>query len=88
MPDSNPTVGELVKAKAVTDEQVSAPVDAVLAGKLDERAELAEVYVLDLAALVKASAFATSVLSDKTSMPGPRRNAAQTAILLARAEKA
>jgi hypothetical protein len=37
---------------------------------------------------VKASAFATSVLADETSKPGARRNAAQTAILLVRAEKA
>jgi hypothetical protein len=37
MADANPTVGELFKAKAVTDEQVSALVDAVLAGKLDDR---------------------------------------------------
>ena len=42
MPDPNPTVGELFKAKAVTDEQVSALVDSAMAGKLDERAELAE----------------------------------------------
>lgn len=88
MPDPNPTVGELFKAKAVTDEQVGALVDAVLAGKLDDRAELAEGYVLDVAAAVKASAFATSVLADDTSKPGARRNAARTAILLARAEKA
>lgn len=88
MADPNPTVGELFKAKAVTDEQVSALVDAALSGKLDDRAELAEGYVLDLAAAMKASAFATAVLRDKTSKPGARRNAARTAILLARAQKA
>ncbi|KAB7782198.1 hypothetical protein [Methylorubrum populi] len=88
MADSSATVGELFKAKAVTKEQVSALVDAVVAGELNERAELAEGYVLDLAAAVKASAFATSVLADETSKPGARRNAARTAILLARAEKA
>ncbi|MGG3811073.1 hypothetical protein ABEV34_05405 [Methylorubrum rhodesianum] len=84
----SPTVGELFKAKTVTDEQVTALVDAVLAGKLDDRAELAEGYVLDVAAAVKASAFATAVLADEASKPGARRNAARTAILLARAEKA
>lgn len=87
MPDPNPTVGELFKAKTVTDERVSALVEAVLAGKLDDRAVLAEGYVLDVAAAVKASAFATSVLADETSKPGARRNAARTAILLARAQK-
>ncbi|BAU92448.1 hypothetical protein MPPM_3843 [Methylorubrum populi] len=88
MADPSPSVGELFKAKAVTDEQVSALVDAVLAGKLDERAELAEGYALDVAAAVKASLFATSVLADETSKPGARRNAVRTAVLLARAEKA
>ncbi|MEG9501385.1 MAG: hypothetical protein MIN69_05890 [Methylorubrum extorquens] len=88
MPDPNPTVGELFKAKAVTDEQVSALVDAALSGKLDDRVEFAEGYVLDLAAAVKASTFATAVLRDKTSKPGARRNAARTAILLARAQRA
>ena len=88
MADSSPTVGELFKAKAVTDEQVGALVDAVLAWKFEDRSELAEGYMLDVAAAVKASAFATSVLADETSKPGARRNAARTAILLARAEKA
>ncbi|MGA4555142.1 hypothetical protein [Methylorubrum aminovorans] len=88
MADSSPTVGELFKAKAVTDEQVSALVDTVLAGQMDERAPIGDEYRVDVAAAVKASAFATAVLRDKTSMAGARRNAARTAILLARAEKA
>ena len=81
-------MGELFKAKAVTDEQVSALVQAVLAGQMDERARIGDEYRVDVAAAVKASAFATAVLRDKTSMPGAKRNAARTAILLARAEKA
>ena len=87
MPDLNPTVGDLFKAKAVTDDQGNALVDAVLAGRTDERAELGEGYVLDVAAAVKASPFATSVLRDDTSRPGAKRNAVRTAILLARAQK-
>ncbi|MGA4551030.1 hypothetical protein [Methylorubrum aminovorans] len=87
MADPNPTVDELFKAKAVTNEQVSTLLDAVLAGKLDVRAELAEGYVLHLAAAVKANAFATAFQRDKTSMPGARPNAARTAILLARTRK-
>ncbi len=88
MPGPTPTVGELFKAKAVTDEQMSALINAILAGKLDDRAELAEGYVLDVAAAVKANAFATAVLADEMSKSGARRNAAQTAILLEKAQKA
>ncbi|MGA4552404.1 hypothetical protein [Methylorubrum aminovorans] len=91
MPDPNPTVGELFKAKTVTDEQVSALVEAVLSGEMNERAMVGDggdEYWVDVAAAVKASPFATSVLRDKTSKPGARRNAARTAILLARAQKA
>lgn len=73
MADPNPTVGELFKSKVVTDEQVSALVDPMPAGKLDERGDLAEGYVLDFAATVKAGAFAKSVLADKSSKPGARR---------------
>lgn len=86
MPES-PTVGELFKAKAVTDDEVDALVAAVLAGQRDERAELAEGYTVDVAAAVNASPFATAVLRDKTSRNGAKRNAARTAILLARAQK-
>lgn len=88
MPDPIPTVGELFKAKAVTDKHVNAAVGAMLAGKLDDRAELAEGYVLDGTAGVKASALASSVLADHSVEPGARWNVARTAILLATAEKA
>ncbi|MCP1558859.1 UNVERIFIED_ORG: hypothetical protein M2438_002949 [Methylobacterium sp. SuP10 SLI 274] len=88
MPDSSPTVGELFKAKVVTHDDLNALVDAVLAGRMNEREELAEGYTLDVAAAVKANAFATAVLRDKTSTTGARRTAARTAILLARAQKA
>jgi len=87
MADPFPTVGELFKAKVVTHDDLNALVDAVLGGRMEERAELAEGYTLDVAAAVKANAFATAVLRDKTSSTGARRTAARTAILLARAEK-
>jgi hypothetical protein len=54
---------------------------------MNVREELAEGYTLDVAAAVKANAFATAVLRDKTSSTGARRSAARTAILLARAQK-
>jgi hypothetical protein len=85
--DSSPTVGELFKANVVTHDDLNALIDSVLAGRMNVREELAEGYTLDVAAAVKANAFATAVLRDKTSSTGARRSAARTAILLARAQK-
>ncbi|ARO53845.1 hypothetical protein B2G69_06570 [Methylorubrum zatmanii] len=87
MTDSSPTVGELFKANVVTHDDLNALIDAVLAGRMNVREELAEGYTLDVAAAVRANAFATAVLRDKTSSTGARRSAARTAILLARAQK-
>lgn len=88
MPDANPTVGELFKAGVVTHDELNTLIDAVLDGRMGERAELAEGYALDVVAAVKANAFATAVLRDKTSTTGARRTAVRAAILLARAERA
>ncbi|PXW59823.1 hypothetical protein [Methylobacterium sp. B4] len=85
---ADPTVGELFKANVVTHDDLNALVDAVLDGRMGDRAELGEGYTLDLAAALKANAFATAVLRDKTSATSARRSAARTAILLARAQKA
>lgn len=79
MADSSPTVGELFKANVVTHDDLNALVDAVLAGRMNEREELAEGFTLDVAAAVKANAFAAAVLRDKTSTTGARRTAARTA---------
>ncbi|CAO4136995.1 hypothetical protein [Methylorubrum extorquens] len=87
MSESSPTVGELFKANVVTHDDLNALIDAVLAGRMNVREELAEGYTLDVAAAVKADAFATAVLRDKTSSTGARRSAARAAILLARAQK-
>ncbi|MEG9501074.1 MAG: hypothetical protein MIN69_04260 [Methylorubrum extorquens] len=88
MNDKSPSVGELFKANVVTHDDMNALIDAVLAGRMNVREELAEGYTLDVAAAVKANAFATAVLRDKTSTTGARRAAARTAILLARTRKA
>jgi len=88
MADSCPTVGELIKANVVTHDDVNALIDAVLDGRMEEQADLGEGYALDVATAVKANAFATAVLQDKTSTKGARRTAVRTAILLARAQKA
>ncbi len=87
MADSSPTVADLFKAKTITDDDVSRLVRAVLDGARD-RAPLADGYTVDLGAAVEANDFATRVLANPDSQPGARQNAARTAILLARAEKA
>ncbi|KQQ13705.1 hypothetical protein ASF59_19620 [Methylobacterium sp. Leaf121] len=81
-------MGELFKANVVTHDDLNALIDAVLDGRMEDRVEFAEGYTLDVVAAVKASAFATAVLRDKTSSNGARRNAVRTAILLARAQTA
>ncbi|UYW30170.1 hypothetical protein [Methylorubrum extorquens] len=88
MADANPTIGELFKSNVVTHDDLNALIDAVLAGRMNAQEELAEGYTLDVAAAVKANAFAPAVLRDKTSSTGARRTATRTAILLARAQKA
>ncbi|MBB2964677.1 hypothetical protein FHU13_005095 [Methylobacterium sp. R2-1] len=56
MADPNPTVGELFKAKAVTDEQVNAAVEAFQADPASDAHPIADGYVLDLAAAVAGHA--------------------------------
>jgi hypothetical protein len=87
MPDPNPTVGELFKAKAVTDEQVNAAVDAYHADPATSAHPIADHYSLDLAAAVAGHAWASQVVANPESSPGLKRAAVRTAILLARTEK-
>ncbi|QIJ76170.1 hypothetical protein GU700_17170 [Methylobacterium sp. NI91] len=88
MPDPNPTVGELFKAKAVTDEQVNAAVEAYLVKPETDAHLIADGYVLDLGAAVAGHGWASQVVANPESSPGLRRSAVRTAILLARAQKA
>ncbi len=87
MPDPNPTVGELFKAKAVTDEQVNAAVDAYLDEPDTDAHPIADGYSLDLAAAVAGHGWASQVVANPESSPGLKRGAIRTAILLARAQK-
>ena len=87
MPDPNPTVGERFKAKAVTDEQVNAAVDAYQADPGTTAHPIADGYSLDLTAAVGGHAWASQVVANPESSPGLKRAAVRTAILLARAEK-
>ena len=88
MGDPNPTVGELFKAKAVTDEQVNAAVKAYLADPGTNAHPIADGYSLDLAAAVAGHGWASQVVASPESSPGLKRAAVRTAVLLARAQKA
>lgn len=88
MANSSPTVGELFKAKAVTDDQVNADIDAYQADPGTTAHPITDGYSLDLAAAVAGHGWASQVVANPESSPGLNRGAIQTAILLARARKA
>ncbi|MCY1644786.1 hypothetical protein [Methylorubrum sp. SL192] len=88
MADPNPTVGELFKAKAVTDDEVNAAVEAYLADPETNAHPIADGYSLDLGAAVAGHGWASQVVANRESSPGLKRAAVRTAILLARAQKA
>lgn len=88
MPDPNPTVGELFEAKAITNEQVNAAVEAYLAGPEAGAHPITSGYTLDLAAAVAGDGWAAQVVGNPEASPGLKRAAVRTAILLAWAEKA
>lgn len=88
MPDPNPTVGELFKAKAVTDEQVNAAVHAFLADVEASTLSIADGYVVDLDAAVAGHFGVSLLVADEEASVNQKREAVRTAILLARAQKA
>ncbi|CAO4149031.1 hypothetical protein [Methylorubrum aminovorans] len=84
MPEA-PTVGELFKARSVTDQQVNALVDAVLAYQRDARAKLGDHFRVNVALALLADPRTFEVLRDPASPLRAKRFAVRTAILLARA---
>jgi N-acetylglutamate synthase/N-acetylornithine aminotransferase len=83
---SNPTVSELRKTSDVTDDEITAAVDAVLADLATEAYPLAKGWTLDLAAAVaNHKASQDALLTDREAY---KRNMVRTAILLAHPVKA
>jgi len=80
---TDPTVCDLFKAKAVSDDELTAAVAAVLADLGTGSYPLTLGYALDLNAAVQASTFATLVLKDGHATPRQKQHAVRTAILLA-----
>lgn len=91
MADHQPTIGELFKAKAVTDEAIARAVAAIVSGEMSDTYPIAEGLVLDLAAAVKAHKGARStedVLADPSASVGFKCSMARAAVILARPVKA
>ncbi|MEE7478391.1 hypothetical protein [Methylobacterium hispanicum] len=82
------TTGELRKAAEITDDEINAAVDAVLAKPKTGQYPIGGGYLLDLAAAVEAHDPSAKALADPEAKPGWRRTMARTAILMARPEKA
>ncbi|MDF2599920.1 MAG: hypothetical protein K0Q54_2743 [Methylobacterium brachiatum] len=77
---TNPTVSELRKTSDVTDDEITAAVDAVLADLATESYPLAKGWVLDLVAAIAAhKASQDALLTDREAY---KRNMVRTAILL------
>ncbi len=87
MASTNPTIGELFKAKAVTEADVAAAVDAFMADPTTTLFMLGEGYGVDLAAAVATQAWATREMANPEATEHLKRHAVRTAILLARPDK-
>ncbi|MDH2313178.1 hypothetical protein [Methylobacterium brachiatum] len=83
---ANPTVSDLFKSKDVTDEEVDAAVDAVLADLATYAYPLAKGWTLDLVETIRTNERAAEAL--KTDKSAWKRNMVRTAILLAHPVKA
>lgn len=75
MIDTGPTVGEHFKAKAVTDEQVNAAVEAHLKDPEAYEHLIAEGYSIDIAAAVLGHAWASQVVGLIESSQNLKRGA-------------
>lgn len=82
------TVGDLFKAKAVTDEQVSAAVETYLMKPDTSAHTIADGYTVDLAAAVESHGWASQITARPKTNLILKRAAVQTAILLARVRRA
>jgi hypothetical protein len=78
------TLGELLKANLVTDEDLNAAISGYLADPTPGARQISEGITLDIAAAVLANRWAIDMLADEGTSEAARRNAVRTAILLAR----
>ena len=85
---TNPTTGELFKAKSLTDADIDAAVDAFMADPTTTLFVLKDGYRIDLAAAVRTHEWASVTVGTKDATEHLKRVAVRTAILLSRPEKA
>ena len=84
---TNPSIGELYKAKAITSDEIDAAEDAVLAQPGEGPYPIGDGYLLDLSAAIEAHEPSAAALADPDRPEKFRRTMARTAILLARPDK-
>jgi hypothetical protein len=82
------TTSDLRQAAKITDDEINAAVDAVLAIPDTGSYPIGGGYLLDLAAAMEAHEPTRVALADADSRQGWRRTMARTAILMARPEEA
>ena len=82
------TTADLRKAAEITDDEINAAVDAVLAKPETGSYPIGGGYMLDLASAVEAHEPTRTALANPESRPGWRRTMVRTAILMARPVKA
>ncbi|MDR7040474.1 hypothetical protein J2X36_005257 [Methylobacterium sp. BE186] len=81
------TTGGLFKAKAITEDEVFAAVDAYMADPTTALFIMGDGYGLDLNAAVRSHAWAAQTVANPDATDHLKRAAVRTAILLARPEK-
>ena len=82
-----PTTGDLFKAKAVTEDELTIAADAYLATPDIGPFPIAKGFRIDVAAAVEASTFAKGMVARADVAEGSKRSAVKSAILLARPVK-
>ena len=87
MADSNPTTGDLFKAKTLAEEDVVAAVEAFMADPTTTAFLFGDGYRIDLAEAVRSHEWASVTVANKDTTEHLCRAAVRTAILLARPGK-
>ena len=82
-----PTTSELLKAEAISEDNVQAAVSAYMADPSAQSVDLGSGYTSDLQAAIAASVLAKDLLSKPLPDEYLKRAAVRSAILLARPEK-
>lgn len=83
----DPTFGDLYKAKAILETELTSAIDAFMADPTTSHFAIGAGHNADLAAAIAASPFACSMLENPETKFQSKRGAVRTAILLAKPVK-